>query len=426
MTSSAAAADAAAASASENSFSTTTATATTITTSAPPVCPSAFHIQNNTSVTHNAFTWTNATSADECCASCASYGSKCAAWEWDSKHQQHHPGNCHIKSMAGTSRYAPGITAGSRLPIPPVPTPPPPPAPLPPAPPAAPGSPNIVWFLTDDQDQKLGGSFPQHNGVGPMSKTKRVLADMGATATNWFIHTPICCPSRAELVTGRYFHNIKQSGGGCMHVNENLVNNQTFARYLHERGYTVGMFGKYLNANPKTPPPGIDAYMTNGGGSYYAPQFDTAGVSDLGPYYMPDGSWTGNRSDYTTSVVGNVSLTWIRKVAHGPRPFFAYIAPKACHEPFTPATWYADHWDSSWPVREPRPVSWNCSAASRANHHGNIATQPMITDSCADYVTTSFKNRWRSLMSVDDLIASVVAEIEAAGIADNTYFLYSR
>lgn len=99
-----------------------------------------------------------------------------------------------------------------------------------------------------------------------------------------------------------------------MHINENLVNNQTFARYLHERGYTVGMFGKYLNANPKAPPAGIDAYMTNGGGEYMAPQFDTSGVSDLGPYFMPDGGWHGNSSDYTTSVVGNMSMSWIKKV----------------------------------------------------------------------------------------------------------------
>ena len=64
--------------------------------------------------------------------------------------------------------------------------------------------PNIVMFLTDDQDQMLGGSFPQHGGVGPMPKTKALLADQGATATNFFIHTPICCPSRAETFTGRY------------------------------------------------------------------------------------------------------------------------------------------------------------------------------------------------------------------------------
>ena len=49
----------------------------------------------------------------------------------------------------------------------------------------------------------------------------------------------------------------------------------------------------------------------------------------------------------------------------------------------------------------------------------------MITPKCADYVTTSFKNRWRSLMSVDDVIESLVEFVESKGIADNTYFLYS-
>mgnify|MGYP002881360233 CR=1 FL=1 len=79
---------------------------------------------------------------------------------------------------------------------------------------------------------------------------------------NFFIHTPVCCPSRSELVTGRYLHNVKlpvderQCGDGyagndahgnvcCMHVDEALVNNRTLALYLQrEAGYTVGMFGK--------------------------------------------------------------------------------------------------------------------------------------------------------------------------------------
>merc|ERR1712107_863960 len=80
-----------------------------------------------------------------------------------------------------------------------------------------------------------------------------------------------------------------------MHIDEKRVNNQTFAMYLKEAGYTVGMFGKYL---------------TNGGGHYFGPQFDTQGVSDLAPYFMEDGGWTGTDDLYTTSVVGNISLSW--------------------------------------------------------------------------------------------------------------------
>ena len=40
-----------------------------------------------------------------------------------------------------------------------------------------------------------------------MKQATKVLTEEGATANNWFIHTPVCCPSRGELLTGRC--------GGC-------------------------------------------------------------------------------------------------------------------------------------------------------------------------------------------------------------------
>lgn len=186
-------------------------------------CP--FLLHPGLSCTEKAFKWSNETSAAGCCATCAAT-KNCMAWEWVSgaRASPAHEGNCHLKAMPGSMKGERGTTCGISKSLPPPPLPPPPPAPLPPAPPAPKGSPNIVWFLTDDQDQKLGGSFPWHNGVGPMPKTKALLADKGATATQWFIHTPICCPSRSELVTGKYFHNIKGTGGGCMHINEAKVN----------------------------------------------------------------------------------------------------------------------------------------------------------------------------------------------------------
>jgi hypothetical protein len=163
-----------------------------------PMC--TMHILNDTTCPQQAFMWTNETNAQACCATCAA-SPKCQAWEWFDatlKPIKDHP-NCHLKTKPNVPQRKVGCTCGTKVPIQPAPSP----APLPPRPAAAPGSPNIIWFLTDDQDQKLGGSFPMHNGVGPMPKTKIALADKGAMANNWFIHTPICCPSRAELVTGR-------------------------------------------------------------------------------------------------------------------------------------------------------------------------------------------------------------------------------
>ena len=51
-----------------------------------------------------------------------------------------------------------------------------------------------------------------------------------------------------------------------MHVNDVLVNNATLALYLSQAGYSVGMFGKYLNTCPDADhvPPGFSAYFANG------------------------------------------------------------------------------------------------------------------------------------------------------------------
>ena len=54
------------------------------------------------------------------------------------------------------------------------------------------------------------------------------------------------------------------------------------------------------------------------------------------------GGGLANMSCASTSVIGNVSIAWIKKVVNEDpaRPFFAHIAPKAAHEPFNPAPWY--------------------------------------------------------------------------------------
>ena len=47
------------------------------------------------------------------------------------------------------------------------------------------------------------------DGTPPLPKTKRLLVEPGATFTNAFAHVPICNPSRAATLTGKYFHNLR-------------------------------------------------------------------------------------------------------------------------------------------------------------------------------------------------------------------------
>ena len=68
---------------------------------------------------------------------------------------------------------------------------------------AAATRPNILFVLTDDQDAMLDSLAPD----GPCQTILREVAARGATFVNAFANTPICCPSRAEIATGRLMHN---------------------------------------------------------------------------------------------------------------------------------------------------------------------------------------------------------------------------
>ena len=98
-----------------------------------------------------------------------------------------------------------------------------------------------------------------------MDQTKALIQEKGAYATNWTIHTPICAPSRAELLSGRYFHSIKNAafsppaslcGSGAVgHVDlQSKVYPYTFAQALRvQKGYRTALFGKCMNGGCKNP-----------------------------------------------------------------------------------------------------------------------------------------------------------------------------
>jgi hypothetical protein len=188
------------------------------------------------------------TAPADCCAWCAG-DAKCEAWTWHNTpfHTPQGDGNCLLAVEAnphGTPGTNATLVSGAKHPVP-TPTPPTPPPPTPgPIPPDPPGGkqPNIVLFLQDDQDLALGGWTP-------MKQANKSVAAFGVTSTNWFIHTSVCCPSRAQLLSGRYFHNVREptSSGGSMHVNTRKVNPVSFGHYLNRAGYTLGYFGKHMN-----------------------------------------------------------------------------------------------------------------------------------------------------------------------------------
>jgi arylsulfatase A-like enzyme len=87
------------------------------------------------------------------------------------------------------------------------------------------------------------------------------VAKHGVQLHNYYTNTPICCPSRATTLRGRYFHNQRMptpTQGGCMHTNIKVLdtdglpgwNNYTVQRHFHEAGWTTGTeFPIHLDAS---------------------------------------------------------------------------------------------------------------------------------------------------------------------------------
>ena len=103
--------------------------------------------------------------------------------------------------------------------------------------------PNILVLISDDQrwDQLSCADNP----LIPELKTPNIdkLAQSGAYFRNAFVTTPICCVSRASIMSGRYV-----STHGMNYFNTPMtteVLNRTYPALLHDNGYRTGIIGKW-------------------------------------------------------------------------------------------------------------------------------------------------------------------------------------
>jgi arylsulfatase A-like enzyme len=102
--------------------------------------------------------------------------------------------------------------------------------------------PNILWICTDEQRADTIGGFNNDHIHTPRL---RKLVDESVTFTNAFVQTPICSPSRASFLTGRYPHVTGlRANGQRIRPSERLV-----TRVLADHGYTCGLVGK-LHLSP--------------------------------------------------------------------------------------------------------------------------------------------------------------------------------
>jgi arylsulfatase A-like enzyme len=193
--------------------------------------------------------------------------------------------------------------------------------------PPTPDRPNVLVILTDDQGY---GDLGFHGN--PQIKTPRLDAlARESVRFRSFYAMPVCSPTRAALLTGRYPYRTGVvdtfRGRSMMHPDE-----VTLAEILGANGYRTGIFGKWhLGDNAPLRP--IDqgfeeALVHRGGGIGQAS--DTPGTGYFDPILVHNGV-EEKQSGYCSDLFASAAIQFIE--ADRSRPFFTYLAFNAPHDP---------------------------------------------------------------------------------------------
>ena len=188
----------------------------------------------------------------------------------------------------------------------------------PPAGPNAPGSataaprPNILLLVSDDQ---AWSTFSRDL----MPSTFRDLVDQGILFKRAYVNTSLCCPSRAQILTGLFEHHTG------VDANAVPLDRPTIVQALHDTGYRTMLAGKYLNSwetcGPRPEFDRWDCVSTPLPSSY----------SLLNPWINEDGTWL-QRSGYQTDILADDVVQFIKSTPDD-QPFFAMYTPTSPHLP---------------------------------------------------------------------------------------------
>jgi arylsulfatase A-like enzyme len=183
--------------------------------------------------------------------------------------------------------------------------------------------PNILVILADD----LGYGELGCQG-NPQIPTPHIdsIAKNGVRFTNGYVTAPICGPSRAGLLTGRYQQQFGFEGNLARAKDCGLARTEkTIADRLRAKGYATGMFGKWhLGHTPQFHPTkrGFDWFFGFLGSAHpYQFREGALGKSLLGP--------AAKKFHYSTDAFGAEAAAFIEK--HRAVPWFVYLPFNAVH-----------------------------------------------------------------------------------------------
>ncbi len=188
--------------------------------------------------------------------------------------------------------------------------------------------PNIVIIVSDDQGYADVSFNPLHKAGVSTPNIDRIARD-GVIFEEGYVTAPMCLPSRAALLTGRY---QQRSGVHWADVATQPV--QLLPSYLRSAGYVSTALGKWHETvdiagagNPTVR--GFDEfYGFNHGGRNYFDLSNT--MTDFAPLYRAKKKLVGEQG-YLTHRLTEEAVDFIQR--HREEPFILYLAYNAVHTP---------------------------------------------------------------------------------------------
>lgn len=275
--------------------------------------------------------------------------------------------------------------------------------------------PNVVLVLTDDM---------RYDDLRYLPNIRKLLVEKGRSYTQAIAPHPLCCPTRAELVTGQYGQNsgVQHNAGrwGGFHALRDKSN--TLGLWLSRAGYRTQYTGKYLNeydwdhgaTRAQTPrPPGWTIW-------------DPA-MTDVYSYWKT-GFYNGDRPrGYVADVLTRRTNAAIQRFHREQKPFFLFVNQLAPHNagsaPWNPRykSTYADYLAGTpFPIRKnPAFNEADVSDLPRSIRGARVGREESLKRAAL------WRDRLRALRSVDDSVARIVGELRRTGELAQTYFVFT-
>jgi N-acetylglucosamine-6-sulfatase len=313
-----------------------------------------------------------------------------------------------------------------------------------------PKKPNILYIMSDDHAAHAIGAYGGRLAALNPTPTIDRLAREGMLFGNVFASNAICVPSRATILTGQYahVHGVVDLGGGIVPSEQHL------AIEMKKAGYEASMIGKW---HLKHEPAAFDHYcVLPGQGKYHDPEFQLRG-----PKGWPRDLITFE-GEHSTDVITDLSLKWLFAERDPDKPFFLMLHFKAPHDYFEHAARY-DDWLADTEI--PQPLNLLPEHRSRSGSIATLGHQgeliPHIGTSIgkrnprrsyavdlpsmfpqdfppgydpaalseAEIQRLSYnaylRKYLRCIKGIDDNLARLFAQLEEAGLMDETIIIYT-